>query len=221
PGRRRRRRRGDGGVRRDEEVGAVGRQRQLRARGAADSTSLRWIERLIDNGFDPVVPDSCDGVHRHGGGAGRDHRCRSAVGRLALVGHLGDGSVVPGADQAGAPGAVGGHADRFLAHVDGAQAVGDDARPHRAQSRGAARLARLMAIIPVFVTFAIVPFGATVCPHKLTQIVTETTQCTDAIGLQTAKTDVGLIFYFAIASLAVYGTTLAGWASYNKWSLLG
>src|SRR5437588_1999922 len=82
-------------------------------------------------------------------------------------------------------------------------------------------LAPLMAIIPVFVTFAIVPFGATVCPHKLTQIVTETTQCIDAIGLQTAKTDVGLIFYFAIASLAVYGTTLAGWASYNKWSLLG
>ena len=33
--------------------------------------------------------------------------------------------------------------------------------------------------------------------------------------------DVGLIFYFAIASLANYGSTLAGWACYNKWSLLG
>ncbi len=39
--------------------------------------------------------------------------------------------------------------------------------------------------------------------------------------MQVARLDVGLIFYFAIASLAVYGTTLAGWASYNKWSLLG
>jgi NADH-quinone oxidoreductase subunit H len=39
--------------------------------------------------------------------------------------------------------------------------------------------------------------------------------------LQVARLDVGLLFYFSIASLAVYGTTLAGWASYNKWSLLG
>src|SRR5437660_928608 len=31
-------------------------------------------------------------------------------------------------------------------------------------------LAPLMAIIPVFVTFAIVPFGATVCPHQLLQV---------------------------------------------------
>jgi NADH-quinone oxidoreductase subunit H len=39
--------------------------------------------------------------------------------------------------------------------------------------------------------------------------------------MQVARLDVGFLFYFAIASLAVYGTTLAGWASYNKWSLLG
>jgi NADH-quinone oxidoreductase subunit H len=83
-------------------------------------------------------------------------------------------------------------------------------------------LAPLMAIIPVFVTFAIVPFGGTVCPHKMLQIVSDGEVCRDAIILQTAPGyDVGLIFYFAIASLAVYGTTLAGWASYNKWSLLG
>lgn len=82
-------------------------------------------------------------------------------------------------------------------------------------------LAPLMAIIPVFVTFAIVPFGATACPHQLFQVVTDTNMCADAVPLQTARLDVGLIFYFAIASLAVYGTTLAGWASYNKWSLLG
>jgi NADH-quinone oxidoreductase subunit H len=83
-------------------------------------------------------------------------------------------------------------------------------------------LAPLMAIIPVFVTFAIVPFGATVCPHKMLQVVTDGEKCLDPIVLQTAPGyDVGLIFYFAIASLAVYGTTLAGWASYNKWSLLG
>jgi NADH-quinone oxidoreductase subunit H len=82
-------------------------------------------------------------------------------------------------------------------------------------------LAPLMAIIPVFVTFAIIPFGSTVCPHQLLQVVTNDTMCKDAVPLQTARLDVGLIFYFAVASIAVYGTTLAGWASYNKWSLLG
>src|SRR5689334_17818680 len=70
-------------------------------------------------------------------------------------------------------------------------------------------LAPLMAIIPVFVTFAIVPFGATACPEMLTHVgVTdaEVAACHNSVILQTAPHyDVGLIFYFAIASLAVYG----------------
>jgi NADH-quinone oxidoreductase subunit H len=86
-------------------------------------------------------------------------------------------------------------------------------------------LAPLMAIVPVFVTFAIVPFGATACQSEFTtRGVTDAmiASCSGKVVLQTAPGfDVGLIFYFAIASLAVYGTTLAGWASYNKWSLLG
>ena len=85
-------------------------------------------------------------------------------------------------------------------------------------------LAPLMAIVPVFVTFAIVPFGATACWSGMTRVMTDAdvASCSGNIVLQTAPGfDVGLIFYFAIASLAVYGTTLAGWASYNKWSLLG
>jgi NADH-quinone oxidoreductase subunit H len=32
---------------------------------------------------------------------------------------------------------------------------------------------------------------------------------------------VGVLFYFAFASLSIYGATLAGWASYNKWALMG
>ena len=40
-------------------------------------------------------------------------------------------------------------------------------------------------------------------------------------SLQIARLDVGLLFYFAIASLAVYGATLAGWASHNKWAMMG
>ena len=41
------------------------------------------------------------------------------------------------------------------------------------------------------------------------------------VGLQIANPDFGLLWVFAIASLAVYGTSLAGWASNNKFALLG
>lgn len=84
-------------------------------------------------------------------------------------------------------------------------------------------LAPVMAIVPVFVVFAIVPFGGDVCTTALGQVVTDSSMasCTSKVTLQVARLDVGLLFYFAIASLAVYGTTLAGWSSYNKWSLLG
>src|SRR6185369_8104017 len=42
------------------------------------------------------------------------------------------------------------------------------------------------------------------------------------VALQVAPNlDVGLLFVFALASLAVYGTSLAGWASNNRFALLG
>jgi NADH-quinone oxidoreductase subunit H len=43
----------------------------------------------------------------------------------------------------------------------------------------------------------------------------------DAIRMQIFSIDFGLIFYFAVLTLANYGGTIAGWASYNKWALLG
>ena len=45
--------------------------------------------------------------------------------------------------------------------------------------------------------------------------------CSQPVGLQIARLDIGLLFYFAISSLAVYGATLAGWASHNKWAMMG
>ncbi len=83
------------------------------------------------------------------------------------------------------------------------------------------KIAPLLAIMPVLVTFAIVPFGGEVCVGQLGNVVSDPHSCSTTISMQVARLDVGLLFYFAIASLAVYGTTLAGWASYNKWSLLG
>lgn len=82
-------------------------------------------------------------------------------------------------------------------------------------------LAPVMAIAPVLITFAVIPFSSDLCVGFLGSVVDASTHCKAVIPMQVARMDVGLLFYFALASLAVYGTTLAGWASYNKWALLG
>ena len=82
-------------------------------------------------------------------------------------------------------------------------------------------LAPFLAIVPVFVVFAIVPFGSDICVGHLSDVITDPALCSERVTMQVARLDVGMLFYFAIASLAVFGTTLAGWASYNKWALLG
>jgi NADH-quinone oxidoreductase subunit H len=93
--------------------------------------------------------------------------------------------------------------------------------------KGLFALAPILAIAPVFIAFAIIPFGPTIYPHAIfDQIDTGLVQqgadvYRDAIRLQIWQVDFGLIFYFAILTLANYGGTLAGWASYNKWALLG
>ncbi len=70
-------------------------------------------------------------------------------------------------------------------------------------------LAPMLAFAPVFALFAVVPAGpsVTVLGHKLDMVV--------------ATPDFGILYVFAIASLAVYGTSLAGWSSNNKFALLG
>jgi NADH-quinone oxidoreductase subunit H len=98
------------------------------------------------------------------------------------------------------------------------------ARAHRALFT----LAPLLAIIPVFIAFAIIPFGPTVYGHEwtwhnLSHWVAMDPDVLPSGGehLQVIHVEFGLLFYFAVASIANYGTTLAGWASYNKWALLG
>jgi NADH-quinone oxidoreductase subunit H len=70
-------------------------------------------------------------------------------------------------------------------------------------------LGPLLAFAPVFALFAIVPAGPSVelWGKKVDMVV--------------GTPDFGLLYLFAIASLAVYGTALAGWASNNKFALLG
>src|SRR5262249_13863530 len=79
---------------------------------------------------------------------------------------------------------------------------------------------------PVLIAFALIPFGPPINFHALGKVLTAGDLTPDGTVLgsermQVFNAEFGLLFYFAIASLANYGATLASWASYNKWSLLG
>jgi len=79
-------------------------------------------------------------------------------------------------------------------------------------------LAPVLALAPPLIIFGIVPFGDAFCYGKAFEAVSDTSACEP---LQVIRLEQGILFYFAVASLSVYGLVLAGWASYNKWSLLG
>jgi NADH-quinone oxidoreductase subunit H len=76
------------------------------------------------------------------------------------------------------------------------------------------RLAPVLNFAPVFCLFAIVPVG----PRLDFAMAQERTL---SMSLQVASPDFGVLYIFALASIAVYGTALAGWASSNKFALLG
>ena len=70
-------------------------------------------------------------------------------------------------------------------------------------------LAPAMAAIPAILTFAVIPFGAPVAiaGHQVPMLV--------------ADLNVGMLFFLALSSIAVYGVAIGGWASNSKYSLLG
>ena len=70
-------------------------------------------------------------------------------------------------------------------------------------------LAPVLAVVPPFLAFAAIPLGGYI--HWDGQ----------EIPLQVANINVGLIFLMAITSLHVFSVLIAGWASNNKFSLLG
>jgi len=81
--------------------------------------------------------------------------------------------------------------------------------------------APIMSMAPALIVAAIIPFGAPLCWGEMRETVGYGNACAQPVGLQIAQLNVGLLFYFAISSLSVYGATLAGWASHNKWAMMG
>ena len=70
-------------------------------------------------------------------------------------------------------------------------------------------MAPVMILVPAFMTFAVVPFGDTIPLFGRD------------IRLQIADLNIGILYILALTSLGVYGIVLGGWASNNKYSLLG
>lgn len=79
--------------------------------------------------------------------------------------------------------------------------------------------APVMSMAPALIVAAIIPFGSALCwGHVLDP---QSAVCETPVLGQIARLDVGILFYFALSSLSVYGATLAGWASHNKWAMMG
>ena len=70
-------------------------------------------------------------------------------------------------------------------------------------------LAPLISLVVAMTTFAVIPFGNSI--HLFGR----------DIKLMIADVNVGILYILALSSLGVYGITLSGWASNNKYSLLG
>ena len=66
-------------------------------------------------------------------------------------------------------------------------------------------LAPAIAMVPAFLTMAVIPFGSTIGHQKMV----------------IADLNVGILYTFGIVSLGVYGIVLAGYASNSKYPFLG
>jgi NADH-quinone oxidoreductase subunit H len=70
-------------------------------------------------------------------------------------------------------------------------------------------LAPIIAMVPAIMGMAVIPYGGL---YRFGDL---------ELNLVVADVDWGMLYLFAIGSLATYGAVIAGWASNNNWSLLG
>lgn len=97
-------------------------------------------------------------------------------------------------------------------------------------------LAPFIAMFPALVTLAVVPFGDSVCfgddgdrvfgfgdLANISTAMSHDFACAGGhrVNLQIADLNVGILFIFAMTGTSVVGAAIAGWASDNKFSLLG
>ncbi len=72
-------------------------------------------------------------------------------------------------------------------------------------------LAPILTVVPAMILAAVIPFGTQFTLPFTNRVIT----------LYVADINVGVLYLTAIASISVYGIVLAGWASNNKYAMLG
>ena len=80
-------------------------------------------------------------------------------------------------------------------------------------------LAPWIALFPVMVAFAVVPFGEVWC-DGVVSVAAGRDVCTEGRAwnlFQIADLHVGILYIFAVSSLGVYGIIMGGWASNSKY----
>jgi NADH-quinone oxidoreductase subunit H len=70
-------------------------------------------------------------------------------------------------------------------------------------------LAPALSLIPALMTFIVIPYGSEINLFGY------------RVELHVTRMNVGLLYILALTSVGVYGIVLAGWASNNKYSLMG
>ncbi len=83
-------------------------------------------------------------------------------------------------------------------------------------------LAPLLTAVTALLPFAAIPFSSAILPPEISLFGHKIDLTAAALNQGViADVNVGLLYIFAVSSLAVYGAILGGWASNNKYSLLG
>jgi NADH-quinone oxidoreductase subunit H len=82
-------------------------------------------------------------------------------------------------------------------------------------------LGPIACVIPALIGFAVIPWGGTVWVPSFTIPLLNWHIEGQYCVIAGAPLNVGIIYLLAVGSISIYGITIAGWASNNKYSLLG
>jgi NADH-quinone oxidoreductase subunit H len=81
-------------------------------------------------------------------------------------------------------------------------------------------LAPAIVIVPALIGFVVIPWGGVWRLPETVNVLGVVMKGGD-VHIAGANVNIGIVYLLAVASLGVYGVTLGGWASNNKFSFLG